>query len=275
MSSTQIQTPTRINAPVALATTGYAVAADDMIIGSGATPNAAVEDAVAYLTDANPEAEIDRDNLIARPVTAAALANTDNVSVCRGTICVDAERDAVDDEREARRTAWEQWIAEKAPTWPLPPFFRLAKADESTYRRALSVMAMAYAEGNDKVHLSHETRVPLWSRKEENRGWLSPRVAEMCQELGEGVGDWSFKKILIDRPVAYLRAVGLEIYGGDWIGPMAKRLDVDTRTVQRWNAGEHGIPAGVLDELKSDAVTAVARAKARIALLQDGISTYS
>lgn len=48
----------------------------------------------------------------------------------------------------------------------------------------------------------------------------------------------------------WLRRIGPLIYGPTWQTGVSKALDVSTRTVLRWLAGEYPIPDGVIDELR-------------------------
>jgi hypothetical protein len=46
-----------------------------------------------------------------------------------------------------------------------------------------------------------------------------------------------------------LRAVGEALYGPRWQSELSRDLNVAVRTVQRWDAGERGIPASLGDDL--------------------------
>ena len=50
---------------------------------------------------------------------------------------------------------------------------------------------------------------------------------------------------------ATLRAAGEALYGLRWQAPLARDLDVATRTVQRWADGTRGIPAGLADDIRA------------------------
>jgi hypothetical protein len=47
-----------------------------------------------------------------------------------------------------------------------------------------------------------------------------------------------------------LRAVGKALYGPRWQSELSRDLNVAVRTVQRWDAGERGIPASLGDDLR-------------------------
>ena len=49
---------------------------------------------------------------------------------------------------------------------------------------------------------------------------------------------------------ANLRAVGEALYGERWQSSLSRDLDVAVRTVQRWDAGDRGIPAALTVELQ-------------------------
>jgi DNA-binding XRE family transcriptional regulator len=45
--------------------------------------------------------------------------------------------------------------------------------------------------------------------------------------------------------------IGIALWGDHgWQGQMARQLDVDRRTIQRWKNGEYNPPIGVYSELK-------------------------
>jgi hypothetical protein len=46
------------------------------------------------------------------------------------------------------------------------------------------------------------------------------------------------------------RAVGEVLYGPRWQSELSRDLNVAVRTVQRWDAGERGIPASLGDDLR-------------------------
>ena len=46
-----------------------------------------------------------------------------------------------------------------------------------------------------------------------------------------------------------LRSCGEALYGQQWQAPIARDLEVALRTVQRWAAGEFGMPEGIGSEL--------------------------
>lgn len=48
---------------------------------------------------------------------------------------------------------------------------------------------------------------------------------------------------------ALLREVGEALDGPSWQTPLAARLGVTVRTVQRWASGERGVPDGLAIEL--------------------------
>ena len=67
----------------------------------------------------------------------------------------------------------------------------------------------------------------------------------------------------------------MAIYGREWVKPTASKLNVDVRTVQRWAAGEHGIPPGVFAELLPDARQAAKRLRDELSALDRTIETLS
>ena len=52
-------------------------------------------------------------------------------------------------------------------------------------------------------------------------------------------------------PLAYLRAAGEALYGARWQTALAEDLGVSLRTVQRWAAGSHALPADVPERLRA------------------------
>ena len=52
-------------------------------------------------------------------------------------------------------------------------------------------------------------------------------------------------------PLSYLRAAGEALYGARWQTALALDLGVSQRTMQRWAAGSHAIPADVPDRLRA------------------------
>lgn len=62
-----------------------------------------------------------------------------------------------------------------------------------------------------------------------------------------------------------LADLGAARWGEHWRAPMARFLGVDRRTVERWEAGDHPVPAGVLAELTDQ----LCQHHARIAALLD------
>lgn len=65
---------------------------------------------------------------------------------------------------------------------------------------------------------------------------------------------------------ALLAAAGEALFGPEWRRPMAAALDIDARLMQRWAAGQRGIPEtvapAVLDLLAREASPLEARALA-------------
>jgi len=51
-----------------------------------------------------------------------------------------------------------------------------------------------------------------------------------------------------DARNAQLVKIGRALHGEDWIAPLARDLDVDLRTAQRWANGTHKVPPRVIDE---------------------------
>jgi|TARA_R110000824_G_scaffold82503_4_gene206821 hypothetical protein len=47
-----------------------------------------------------------------------------------------------------------------------------------------------------------------------------------------------------------LKAVGEALYGPRWQSELSRDLTVAVRTVQRWDAGQRGIPASLGDDLR-------------------------
>ncbi|PGH59243.1 hypothetical protein CRT60_01020 [Azospirillum palustre] len=195
-----------------------------------------------------------------------------------GIACVEAKPDHVAKVQAERRAAWEAWITEHRAGWPLPPYFSLAKIEEDDYRDALVVMARAHAEGKDRgaVRLSDGSGVPLWSatasRKGHEGGWLSAKAVDLAAEMAENLGDWSWRKRLIDEPSRRLREIGSAIFGDEWITPMAKRFAVDLRTAQRWASGRHAVPQNILVELIPEARNAADGLRRRLSHLEETIA---
>lgn len=52
-----------------------------------------------------------------------------------------------------------------------------------------------------------------------------------------------------DETLDLLRRVAEALYGSQWHGDLARALDVNMRTVQRWSAGEYLPPPGIWLEL--------------------------
>jgi len=48
-----------------------------------------------------------------------------------------------------------------------------------------------------------------------------------------------------------LTAVGESLYGPRWQAALSRDLNVAVRTVQRWDAGDRGIPASLADDLRA------------------------
>ena len=48
-----------------------------------------------------------------------------------------------------------------------------------------------------------------------------------------------------------LQRVGEALYGPPWASDLARDLGVALRTVQRWHAGDRGIPATLSDDLRA------------------------
>ncbi|QCO07467.1 hypothetical protein [Azospirillum argentinense] len=273
-----ITTPTRIDAPV-MEAAGYVVAIDGLIWGKGVTKEQAIDDAVEWLGQDQPDGEIDRSTLIPMPATKAFLdGNAEHIRQIEGGVaCTEAEAERVAEVRAERRAAWEAWIAEHRAGWPLPPYFTQARIDEDLYRDALVAMAWAYAEGKDRgsVRFSNRSGVPLWSefaqRKGHSDGWLTARAADLGAEMAKNLGNWSFQARLIDVPRRRLEEIGIAIFGHEWIAPMSRRLRVDLRTAQRWAAGEFAVPQSVLAELIPDARDAADGLRRRLDRLEQVI----
>lgn len=52
-------------------------------------------------------------------------------------------------------------------------------------------------------------------------------------------------------PPALLREVGEALFGPRWQSDLARALNVADRTVRRWDAGSHDVPAGAWDDLRA------------------------
>lgn len=63
-----------------------------------------------------------------------------------------------------------------------------------------------------------------------------------------------------------LADLGSALWGPQWQSPMARALGVNLRTVQRWAAGDHPVPASITEELTGQ----LRRHHARIAAMLDG-----
>lgn len=50
---------------------------------------------------------------------------------------------------------------------------------------------------------------------------------------------------------ALLREAGMALYGPRWQSDLARDLKVNDRTVRRWDAGTHDMPAGLWAELRA------------------------
>ncbi len=51
--------------------------------------------------------------------------------------------------------------------------------------------------------------------------------------------------------ISLLREAGAALYGPRWQSDLARALGVSDRTVRRWDAGSHNVPAGAWSDLRA------------------------
>lgn len=96
---------------------------------------------------------------------------------------------------------------------------------------------------------------------------LSEDSHRAAEELAICLGNRAHLEALNPPPRHKLRKIGEAIWGGEWISPMARALNISVRTIHRYAAGDSTVPDGIFERLAPCISQAKAELQARLEML--------
>lgn len=289
--------PTRISEVPWPEQAGWAaIGHGDYIYGYGASEAHAWNMVVEYY-DENmqhgfDDIEPDEADFRILPVSAGVLAEAEHDSDIpleegeNGVYCTKKELADREQQIADLKAEWDEWIENQA--WApldgglqapvvsgedgsalafLSEAMEEERLDKLDIRRMLAEMAWAYAEGDDRIHISASGRPMLAATGKREARHLPVRRWHAAKALAE-IGIDGFADAWIYYPVARLEQYGQLIYGPEWVSPMARDLSVALRTVQRWKAEERPIPDYVFEKLRPGLEQAEKKAQSHISTIR-------
>jgi len=185
-----------------------------------------------------------------------------------GLVCTKAERNSEDEAAEEAAATAKDRIDEIMANVVIPESCTWGDTRVAMIR----VMAEALVAGNKNVVLGKAKQTPMWAagvpyvfRGPSDHTWpLSEREDHAAREIAENLGIASFlqafeelRQMRYAKNLTKLKELGKAIYGDEWISPLSRELDVALCTVQRWAAGDVGVPAWVTAKLPALALAKV------------------
>lgn len=272
-----------------------AIGHGDYIYGYGATEAQAWNMVVEYYDEnmqhGPDDIEPDEADFRILPVSAGVLAEAEHDSDIpleegeNGVHCTKKELADREQQITDLQAEWDEWIEDQdwAPLDGDPQILEVSedeaalavlsaaledeRLDKLDIRRMLAAMALAYSEGDDRIHISASGRPMLAATGKREARHLPARRWHAAKALAE-IGIDGFADAWIYYPVARLEQYGQLIYGPEWVSPMARDLGVALRTVQRWKAMERPIPDSVFEKLRPGLEQAEKKAQSHISTIR-------
>lgn len=218
---------------------GWAAVHDGIVYGMGADPDTAEREASEFGAPPGTDVYPMSAELAARAASGAnAACIEDGLALAPGETSP-SERlaafaaEVAGAEVESLQTA--SWIDER--------------------RRMMARLARAYAEGDPTVGASPRSGRIGWTRAAPHvaDGWGDgQRIARLsharewaAEEVAQNLGDRTFlDRLAVERRNReeanreLMQRAGTALFGEQWVSPLARAIEINVRTAQRWAAGE-------------------------------------